>query len=88
MQMTEFGRTLDNICNITPGGIVCFYSSYEYEQTMYQHLHKNGIIDKLSSKKKVLLSFLILHDIACIISKSFLICHYLVIIFRDFKWWN
>lgn len=76
MQMTEFGRTLDNICNITPGGIVCFYSSYEYEQTMYQHLQKNGVIDKLSTKKKVPLCFLILHDFACIISKSFLIPHF------------
>lgn len=51
--MNEIGRILDNICNVVPAGIVCFFPSYDYEQAIYQHLEKSGVIEKLSKKKKV-----------------------------------
>ncbi|XP_054265114.1 ATP-dependent DNA helicase DDX11 [Macrosteles quadrilineatus] len=51
--MTELGRTLDNFCNIVPGGIVCFFCSYDYEQAVFEHFKKSGTIDKLSLKKKI-----------------------------------
>ncbi|XP_065202076.1 ATP-dependent DNA helicase DDX11 [Planococcus citri] len=49
----EVGRILDNMCNVVPAGIVCFFPSYDYEQSIYQHLEKSGIIEKLSKKKKI-----------------------------------
>lgn len=52
-QMNELGRVLDNVCNIVPAGVVCFFPSYEYEQTIYQHFEKSGVLEKLSKKKKV-----------------------------------
>ncbi|XP_075236067.1 ATP-dependent DNA helicase DDX11 [Lycorma delicatula] len=51
--MDEVGRILLNITNIVPAGIVCFFTSYNYEQTVYQHLTKTGIISKISAKKKI-----------------------------------
>ncbi|KAL1138858.1 hypothetical protein AAG570_008920 [Ranatra chinensis] len=51
--LNEFGRLLGNICNIIPGGVVCFFPSYEYENEVYQHLDKNGTMEKISLKKRV-----------------------------------
>ncbi|CAH1389750.1 unnamed protein product [Nezara viridula] len=51
--INEFGRVLVNICNIVPAGIVCFFPSYEYENTIFEHLNKHGIIENISKKKQV-----------------------------------
>ncbi|XP_076364915.1 ATP-dependent DNA helicase DDX11 [Tachypleus tridentatus] len=51
--MEELGRVLVNICTIVPGGLVCFFPSYEYEQCLYNYWEKNGTIAKLNIKKKV-----------------------------------
>ena len=42
----ELGRTLLNLCNITPGGIVCFLPSYAYEAVVVRYqfdskIHQN-----------------------------------------------
>lgn len=52
-QLNEVGRILRNICNIVPGGVVCFLPSYSYEQNVYDHLKKSGIIDAINKKKAV-----------------------------------
>ncbi|XP_028027287.1 ATP-dependent DNA helicase DDX11 isoform X1 [Bombyx mandarina] len=51
--LNEVGRTLRNVCSIVPGGVVCFLPSYSYEQTVYDHLKNNHIIDFISKRKSV-----------------------------------
>uniref|UniRef100_A0A0C9RR99 DNA 5'-3' helicase n=1 Tax=Fopius arisanus TaxID=64838 RepID=A0A0C9RR99_9HYME len=51
--LDEVGRTLTNLTNIVPGGIVVFLPSYKYEETLYKHLDSTGIIEKISLKKEV-----------------------------------
>ncbi|CAL7940588.1 unnamed protein product [Xylocopa violacea] len=51
--LDELGRTLLNLCNVIPAGIVVFLPSYNFEDLMYKHLEKSGIIAKLSSKKHI-----------------------------------
>ncbi|KAG2459891.1 DDX11 helicase, partial [Polypterus senegalus] len=52
-KMDETGRILSNLCNVVPGGLVCFFPSYEYEKCVYAHWEKNGILDRLAAKKKI-----------------------------------
>ena len=42
-----------NLSVIVPGGVVCFFPSYEYEKKVYRHWEGAGILDKISQKKKV-----------------------------------
>lgn len=51
--MSELGRTLQNICNIVPAGIVVFLPSYSYEELLYKYLENSGVLAKLGSKKCV-----------------------------------
>ncbi|XP_053998809.1 ATP-dependent DNA helicase DDX11 isoform X1 [Hylaeus anthracinus] len=51
--LDELGRALLNISNIVPAGIVVFLPSYNFEELMYNHLHKTGVIAKISLKKCV-----------------------------------
>lgn len=37
-----------------PGGVVCFFPSYEYEKQVYGHWEKTGLLSRLSAKKKVI----------------------------------
>ncbi|KAK9306706.1 hypothetical protein QLX08_002626 [Tetragonisca angustula] len=52
--LDELGRALLNLCNIIPAGIIVFLPSYNFEELIYKHLEKSGIITKLSLKKHVL----------------------------------
>lgn len=49
--LDELGRTLLNLCNVVPAGIVIFFPSYNYEDIIFKHLDKSGIISKISAKK-------------------------------------
>ena len=51
--LDELGRSLLNIVNIVPGGIVVFLPSYDYEQLVVKHLETSGVLARLESKKKV-----------------------------------
>nr|XP_021390757.1 ATP-dependent DNA helicase DDX11 isoform X2 [Lonchura striata domestica] len=51
--MDETGRILYNLCNVIPGGVVCFFPSYEYEKQVYRHWEKTGLLSRLASKKKI-----------------------------------
>uniref|UniRef100_A0A672PJM3 ATP-dependent DNA helicase DDX11 n=1 Tax=Sinocyclocheilus grahami TaxID=75366 RepID=A0A672PJM3_SINGR len=51
--MEETGRVLSNLCNIVPGGVVCFFPSYEYEKRILGHWESTGILQRLQSKKKI-----------------------------------
>lgn len=52
-QIDELGRILLNFANVIPGGLVCFFASYDYEALVYTRLEKAGILDKIGKKKKV-----------------------------------
>lgn len=52
-QMDETGRILSNICNVVPGGVVCFFPSYEYLRRITSHWETTGTSARLASKKKV-----------------------------------
>ncbi|KAJ7323127.1 DEAD H (Asp-Glu-Ala-Asp His) box helicase 11 [Desmophyllum pertusum] len=49
----ELGRLLINIFAVVPGGVVCFFSSYDYEEKVYKHWETTGILDKMNARKKV-----------------------------------
>ncbi|XP_077453402.1 ATP-dependent DNA helicase DDX11 [Stigmatopora argus] len=51
--MDETGRILSNICNVVPGGIVCFFPSYEYSRRVVAHWESAGILARLANKKKI-----------------------------------
>ncbi|KAL1265123.1 hypothetical protein QQF64_003150 [Cirrhinus molitorella] len=51
--MEETGRVLSNLCNIVPGGVVCFFPSYEYEKRILGHWENTGVLQRLQSKKKI-----------------------------------
>ncbi|XP_041357412.1 ATP-dependent DNA helicase DDX11-like [Gigantopelta aegis] len=51
--LDELGRLIANINNLVPGGVVCFFPSYEYEGKVYAHWEKTGFLNRLSAKKKV-----------------------------------
>nr|QZX63218.1 DEAD/H-box helicase 11 [Halisarca dujardinii] len=52
-QMSELGRTVANLCNVVPGGVVCFFPSYEYEQKVYSYWEHNGTINTITRKKQI-----------------------------------
>ncbi|KAI4500244.1 hypothetical protein M0802_004661 [Mischocyttarus mexicanus] len=51
--LDELGRMLINFCNIIPAGIVIFLPSYDYENIVYEHLYKSGVITKIRLKKQI-----------------------------------
>ncbi|XP_067856041.1 ATP-dependent DNA helicase DDX11 [Heptranchias perlo] len=51
--LDECGRVLANLCKVVPGGIVCFFPSYEYEKHVYTHWEKTGVLAQLEAKKKI-----------------------------------
>ncbi|XP_035012244.1 ATP-dependent DNA helicase DDX11 isoform X1 [Hippoglossus stenolepis] len=51
--MDETGRILSNICNVVPGGVVCFFPSYEYSRRMVSHWEASGALTRLANKKKI-----------------------------------
>ncbi|TSL75307.1 ATP-dependent DNA helicase DDX11 [Bagarius yarrelli] len=52
-QMEETGRVLSNLCNVVPGGVVCFFPSYEYERRILGHWESTGVLQRLTTKKKI-----------------------------------
>ncbi|CAO2625664.1 ATP-dependent DNA helicase DDX11 [Lemmus lemmus] len=51
--MEETGRILCNLCNVVPGGVVCFFPSYEYLRQVHAHWDKTGLLARLSVKKRL-----------------------------------
>ncbi|KAI9005348.1 hypothetical protein BC832DRAFT_592469 [Gaertneriomyces semiglobifer] len=50
-QITELGRAIANLCNVTPAGIVCFFPSYDYVDLIYRRWGEQGILQHISSRK-------------------------------------
>lgn len=51
--MDEAGRILCNLCSVVPGGVVCFFPSYEYLRQVHAHWEKGGLLGRLAARKKV-----------------------------------
>ncbi|XP_020750516.2 ATP-dependent DNA helicase DDX11 isoform X1 [Odocoileus virginianus] len=51
--MDETGRILCNLCNVVPGGVVCFFPSYEYQHQVCTHWEKSGLLARLTIRKKI-----------------------------------
>lgn len=51
--MDEAGRILCNLCNVVPGGLVCFFPSYEYQRQVHAHWDKSGLLARLAIRKKI-----------------------------------
>ncbi|XP_062050801.1 ATP-dependent DNA helicase DDX11 [Lepus europaeus] len=51
--MDEAGRILCNLCNVVPGGLVCFFPSYEYQRQVHTHWDKSGLLARLAIRKKI-----------------------------------
>lgn len=51
--MDETGRILCNLCNVVPGGVICFFPSYEYQRQVHAHWDKSGLLARLAIRKKV-----------------------------------
>ncbi|XP_019320423.2 ATP-dependent DNA helicase DDX11 isoform X2 [Panthera pardus] len=51
--MDETGRILYNLCNVVPGGLVCFFPSYEYQRQVHAHWDKSGLLARLAVRKKI-----------------------------------
>ncbi|XP_048868858.1 ATP-dependent DNA helicase DDX11 isoform X2 [Brienomyrus brachyistius] len=51
--MDETGRVLSNLCNVVPGGLVCFFPSYEYERRVLAHWNSTGVLARLAARKKI-----------------------------------
>jgi chromosome transmission fidelity protein 1 len=51
--LNELGLIVSNVCNVIPGGVVCFFSSYDYQNLVYQQWQKTGILTKLEKKKRI-----------------------------------
>ncbi|XP_022432993.1 ATP-dependent DNA helicase DDX11 isoform X2 [Delphinapterus leucas] len=50
--MDETGRILCNLCNVVPGGVVCFFPSYAYQRQVHTHWDKSGLLARLAVRKK------------------------------------
>ncbi|XP_022432996.1 ATP-dependent DNA helicase DDX11 isoform X5 [Delphinapterus leucas] len=51
--MDETGRILCNLCNVVPGGVVCFFPSYAYQRQVHTHWDKSGLLARLAVRKKI-----------------------------------
>ncbi|CAO3622306.1 unnamed protein product [Cunninghamella blakesleeana] len=54
--MDEVGKSILNLCNVVPDGMVCFFSSFTYLDTVYKRWSTNesgNILDRISKKKKI-----------------------------------
>lgn len=49
----ELGRLLVNVVRLVPGGVVCFFPSYEYEEVVTGRWKSSGILENLSAKKHI-----------------------------------
>ena len=60
----ELGRALLNLCTVVPGGVVCFFPSYDYEKRVYTRWTETKLLNKIGKKKKV--SRLPLYFVLCL----------------------
>lgn len=45
--------TLQNVCNVVPGGVVCFFGSYDNMDVFYKYLEESGALERIRLRKRV-----------------------------------
>lgn len=61
--MDQTGQILANLCNVIPDGVVCFFVSYPYMETVFKRwatAESGNILDRISKKKKVYIGILLM----------------------------
>ncbi|GAB5589642.1 ATP-dependent DNA helicase chl1 [Umbelopsis nana] len=61
--MDQTGQILANLCNVIPDGVVCFFASYPYMETVFKRwatAESGNILDRISKKKKVYIGILLM----------------------------
>jgi len=48
----DLGMTIVNLASVVPDGIVLFFPSYEYEDYVFSHWERRGLIRNIETKKK------------------------------------
>lgn len=51
--MSDLAMVIQNICNVVPAGIVCFFTSYDVMDNFYNHLVQSKAIERIQQKKKL-----------------------------------
>jgi chromosome transmission fidelity protein 1 len=54
--MDEVGQSIVNICNVIPDGIVCFFPSFTYLETVYKRwvsAESGKILERIEKRKKI-----------------------------------
>ncbi|XP_012587945.1 PREDICTED: probable ATP-dependent RNA helicase DDX11 isoform X2 [Condylura cristata] len=51
--MHEVGRVLCNLCTVIPGGVVCFFPSYDYLLQVHAQWEKSGLLGSMAVRKKI-----------------------------------
>lgn len=49
----ELGNLLINVARVIPGGVVCFFPSYEYEKVVSEKWKLSGLLEKLAARKPI-----------------------------------
>ncbi|KAI8033882.1 hypothetical protein M5D96_013337 [Drosophila gunungcola] len=49
--LQELSMILQNLCQVVPGGVVCFLPSYEYLDKVYNYLEQSGTLERISRRK-------------------------------------
>ena len=71
LQIEELGRTISNLCTVVPGGVVCFFPSYDYERHVLSIWEQSGLLHKITKKKQVRYNNIILILLEIIIFQEF-----------------
>ncbi|GAB1601699.1 ATP-dependent DNA helicase DDX11-like isoform X1 [Argonauta hians] len=51
--LDELGHVIVNMCNVIPGGIVCFFPSYDYENQVHNYWTTSGVLQRIANRKKI-----------------------------------
>ena len=51
--LLELGNAILNACQVVPGGIVCFFPSYDYQHLVYTHWERSGTLIQIGRKKRI-----------------------------------
>ncbi|KAH0749457.1 hypothetical protein KY290_028689 [Solanum tuberosum] len=53
VMIQELGLLVSNLVNVVPGGMVLFFSSFDYEGQVYDAWKESGIIGRIMKKKRI-----------------------------------
>ncbi|XP_033762374.1 ATP-dependent DNA helicase DDX11-like [Pecten maximus] len=51
--LDELGMLIQNVCQVVPGGVICFFPSYDYLKLVYSQWDETGFTQRIARKKRV-----------------------------------